>query len=396
MTSSTSDIKKKTAIILTAAVTASTLLVSVQGAVNAQEGSIAKQQVVSQQAIVEERANVKLAMDQAAAHKLTPGIFAVGIKNGERWSYASGQASIYDSNPIKSTYNFRIGSITKSFTATVILQLVDENKLSLEDTVEKWLPGVVQGNGYDGNKITIRHLLQMRSGIANYVSEDFIKEFEKTPFRTYSAKELIGVGLSKKPSFASGEAGKWEYSNTNTVLAGEIIRKVTGETYAQQVKKRIIEPLGMKDTYSPGNASHIPGLHARGYTIPLGSKENKLVDFTEINPSFSNAAGDMISTGHDLNIFFSALLGGKLLKPTTLEQMLDGVESPIGLYGLGMMGTVLSNGKTYWGHGGDIQGSSSFAGGLIGGEHVMAVNINALHLDTFDQRLNVIKAEFSQ
>ncbi|GKU78839.1 D-alanyl-D-alanine carboxypeptidase [Paenibacillus sp. L3-i20] len=380
---------------LAAAVTASSILVSGQGIANAQDGRSSQQQMGSKE-IVDSRSNVKHAMDQAAAHKLTPGIFAVAMKSGESWSYASGQASIYDSYPIKSNYSFRIGSITKSFTATVILQLVDEKKLSLEDTVEKWLPGLVQGNGYDGNKITVRDLLQMTSGIANYTTEKFIIEYEKTPFRNYSTEELIGAGLAIKPSFAPGEIGKWEYSNTNTALAGEIIRKVTGETYAQQVKERIITPLGLKDTYSPGSSSHIPGLHARGYSIPFGSKDNKLVDFTEINPSWGNAAGDMISSGRDLNTFYSALLGGKLLKSETLQQMLNGVETPIGLYGLGMIGVNLPNGKTFWGHGGNIHGSSSFAGGLVGGEHVMAISINAMHADTSEQQFNVIKAEFGQ
>lgn len=396
MNSKASDMKKRTTLMLATAIAAGSLLFSVQGTVNAQEGQSSQQQTGAQKATVDSRANVKHVLDQAAAHALTPGIFAVAMKNGEQWSYASGQASIHDSNPIKSNYTFRIGSITKTFTATIILQLVDEKKLSLEDTIEKWLPGVVKGNGYDGDKITIRNLLQMTSGIANYTTKEFIAEFEKTPYRNYTADELIKTGLSMKPSFSPGELGKWEYSNTNTVLAGEIIRKASGDTYAHQVKKRIIDPLGLKDTYSLGSASHIPGVHARGYSIPMNSKDNKLVDFTDINPSWGNAAGDMISTGKDLNTFYSALLGGKLLKPETLQQMLNGVQTELGLYGLGMIGMKLPNGETFWGHGGDIHGSSSYAGGLIGGEHVLSVAINAMHSDTWEQRLSVIKAEFGQ
>ncbi|WP_051287084.1 serine hydrolase domain-containing protein [Paenibacillus taiwanensis] len=396
MNCNASDLKKRTTMMLVTAVTASFLFFSVQGAVNAQHEQATQQQSENEQAPVDLRVHVKQVLDQAAAHPLTPGIFAVGMNDGVSWSYASGQASIHDTYPIKSNYNFRIGSVTKTFTATVLLQLVDEKKLSLEDTVEKWLPGVVKGNGYDGDKITIRNLLQMTSGIANYTTKEFITEFEKTPFRSYTADELIKAGLSIKPSFAPGELGKWEYSNTNTVLVGEIIRKVTGETYAQQVKKRIFDPLALKDTYSLGNASYIPGTHARGYSIPMNSKDNQLVDFTEINPSSGNAAGDMISTGKDLNTFYSALLGGKLLKPETLQQMLNGVETRIGLYGLGMIGFKLPNGQTFWGHGGDIHGSSSYAGGLLGGEHVLTVNINASHVDTWEQRLNVIRAAFGQ
>ncbi|MEC3033058.1 serine hydrolase, partial [Bacillus thuringiensis] len=247
-----------------------------------------------------------------------PGILAKTSEGGKTWGYAAGIADLRTKKPMKTDFRFRIGSVTKTFTATVVLQLAGENRLKLNDYIEDWLPGVIQGNGYDGNKITIRHILNHTSGIAEY-SRSKDADFTDTK-KSYTAEELVKMGVSLPPDFAPGKG--WSYSNTGYVLLGILIEKVTGNSYAEEVENRIIEPLDLSNTFLPGNSSVIPGTkHARGYLQLDGASELK--DVTYINPGSSD--GDMISTADDLSKFFSYLLGGKLLKEQQLKQMLTTV-----------------------------------------------------------------------
>ncbi|GKU78977.1 hypothetical protein L3i20_v233740 [Paenibacillus sp. L3-i20] len=291
----------KVSVVTVSLMIAGALLLPLQGSSSANTVD----QIVSPQ-IQSSHVKAKRIIDEAVKYKNIPGVIFVSSNKGSKWSYASGEASIYDNRPVKTNFTFRIGSITKTFVATVVLQLVDEQKLNLDDTVEKWL-----------------------------------------------------------------------YSNTNTVLAGMIVEKVTGQTYDEQIRERFIGPLKLSNTYVADDFSFIPGEHARGYH----KLDGKLIDRTETNPSWANAAGSMISTGDDLNTFFIALLGGKLLEPSTLEQMLTGVETPVGNYGLGIMETKLANGVTIWGHGGNTPGFATFTGGTLGGDYVQTVNINVMPSD---------------
>ncbi|MCY7484504.1 serine hydrolase domain-containing protein [Paenibacillus alvei] len=343
----------------------------------------------------EMHAGIKKAIDELVKRKEVPGVLAQVVKEGKVWSYGAGQASIHSDRKMDPEFHFRIGSITKTFVATVMLQLAEEKKLSLDDSVEKWLPGVVQGNGYNGNNITIRQLLNHTSGIASYTTEDFAKRtVVENPYRTYSADELIRLGLEQKPLFEPGKG--WSYSNTGYVLAGAIIQKVTGKTYSNNIEERIIHKLGLKGTSVAGAQSSLPDPHARGY-VELEDKQ--YIDITEMNPSWANAAGDMISTVKDLNVFFSALLGGKLLSQESLAQMLDGVETPLGRpYGLGIVElTKRADGGSVWGHSGGIHGFHSQSGGTVGGNFVLSANINTLEvgISTSNPYVEIFRAAFS-
>ncbi|MGG3660419.1 serine hydrolase domain-containing protein, partial [Bacillus pseudomycoides] len=305
-----------------------------------------------------------------------PGILAKTSEDGKTWGYAAGVANLSTKKPMKTDFRFRIGSVTKTFIATVLLQLAGENRLNLDDSIEKWLPGVIQGNGYDGNQITIRQILNHTSGIAEYLrSKDADMMNTK---KTYTAEEIVKIGLSLPPDFAPGKG--WSYSDTGYVLLGILIEKVTGNSYAEEIENRIIEPLELSNTFLPGNSSVIPGTkHARGYFQPDGASELK--DVTYYNPSIASSAGDMISTADDLNKFFSYLLSGKLLKEQQLKQMLTTVptgSAEIGGYGLGIYETKLPNGVSIWGHTGSIPGFVTFAGGTLGGKHTLAVNLNSM------------------
>ncbi|MCU4770142.1 serine hydrolase domain-containing protein [Bacillus toyonensis] len=347
----------------------------------------------SQTSTQRDRNSVKQAM-RGTLQLGYPGILAKTSEGGKTWGYAAGIADLNTKEPMKTDFRFRIGSVTKTFTATVVLQLAGENRLNLDDSIEKWLPGVIQGNGYDAKQITVRQMLNHTSGIAEYSKS---KEADFTnPKRMYTAEELVKIGLSAPPDFAPGTG--WSYSNTGYVLLGMLIEKVTGNSYAEEIENRIIEPLELSNTFLPGNSSVIPGTkHARGYVQPDGASELK--DVTYYNPSIGSSAGDMISTADDLNKFFSSLLGGKLLKEQQLKQMLTTVPTgiaEIGRYGLGIYETKLPNGVSIWGHSGGIPGFITFAGGKLGGKHTLAVNLNSLKDDSPDPFKNILLAEFSK
>ncbi|AIK35705.1 beta-lactamase family protein [Bacillus pseudomycoides] len=320
-----------------------------------------------------------------------PGILAKTSEGGKTWGYAAGIANLSTKKPMKTDFRFRIGSVTKTFTATVVLQLAGENRLNLDDSIEKWLPGVIQGNGYDGNQITIRQILNHTSGIAEYLRSKDVDMMNTK--KTYTAEELVKIGLSLPPDFAPGKG--WSYSDTGYVLLGILIEKVTGNSYAEEIENRIIEPLELSNTFLPGNSSVIPGTnHARGYVQPDGASELK--DVTYYNPSIASSAGDMISTADDLNKFFSYLLSGKLLKEQQLKQMLTTVptgSAEISGYGLGIYETKLPNGVSIWGHTGSIPGFVTLVGGTLGGKHTLAVNLNSMGKANFK---NILLAEFSK
>ncbi|MCC2357590.1 serine hydrolase domain-containing protein [Bacillus paranthracis] len=318
-----------------------------------------------------------------------PGILANISKSGKTWSYTAGVADVRTKKPMKADFHFRIGSVTKTFIATVLLQLCGENRLNLDDSIEKWLPGVIQGNGYDGNQITIRQILNHTSGIAEYMnSKDFdIMDTKKS----YTAEEFVKMGISLPPDFAPGKG--WSYSNTGYVLLGILIEKVTGNSYAEEVENRIIEPLDLSNTFLPGNSSVIPGTkHARGYIQLDGASELK--DVTYINPGSSD--GDMISNADDLNKFFSYLLSGKLLKEQQLKHMLTTVPTDRegAGYGLGIVEFKLPNGVSVWGHRGSVLGFSTFVGGTLGGKHTLAVNLNSFNFSNPDPFKSILLAEF--
>ncbi|MQA85979.1 MAG: serine hydrolase [Streptosporangiales bacterium] len=290
----------------------------------------------------------------------------------------SGVANLETRDPMPLDGYFRIGSTTKTFVATVMLQLVGEGKLSLEDTVDRWLPGVVEGNGNDGRKITVRHLLQHTSGLDDGLEEQ--KKLFTSPetwrrerMRTWRPEEVVELATRHEPEFAPGT--RWSYSNTNYILAGMIIGKVTGYTWQQEVRRRILTPLGLRHTIAPSTSPDLPDPHAQAYQrFP---SHGSWVDVTAFNPSRPGAAGAMISTTGDLNRFFRALVGGALLAPAHLAEMQKTVPAEqlgtgVG-YGLGLMFQPLRCGG-YWGHGGSVHGYVTRAGVTPDGRRGVAVS----------------------
>lgn len=278
------------------------------------------------------------------------------------------------------TDKFRIASSTKAFVSTVMLQLVGEGRVSLDDTVEHWLPGVVDGNGNDGSAITVRQLLNHTSGLFNYTG-DFpaittAAGFEADRYTTWTPRQLVGIAMRHAPDFAPGT--QWEYSNTNYILAGMIVQKATGHTWQQEVTRRIIRPLSLRDTSAPDTSARIPGQHLHGYS-DFG-EGGPVIDVTDFNPSAAGSAGAMISTTGDLTRFFSALLGGKLLRPAQLAEMKTTVRAtsldpvwPGARYGLGLMEIPLTCGGVYYSHAGDLSGYTTRDGVSADGRHAVVL-----------------------
>ncbi|MBW5420083.1 serine hydrolase [Streptomyces sp. BG9H] len=270
------------------------------------------------------------AIEQAVADGF-PGAVAYA-RRGERESrLAAGLADTASGERARPHQRFRIASNTKSFVSTVLLQLEGEGRLSLDDSVEKWLPGVVQGNGNAGRAITIRQLLNHTSGIYDPTTgpEFFAPYLERHEWdHVYTPRQVIARAVRHKPLFAPG--GGWSYSNTNYLLAGLVIEAVTRHSAPSEIHRRILVPLGLKDTSFPVTDPAIHGPHLHGYDL-AGR------DVTRFSPSYDWTAGAMISTVDDLARFHRALFTGKLLRPAQQRALLTTVRFPDApAYGLGV------------------------------------------------------------
>ena len=257
----------------------------------------------------------------------------------------------------------RIGSNTKTFTAVVILQLVQEGKITLDEPIETYLPGLIHGEGIDGSKITVRQLLQHTSGLPEY-TDTVPGETDIFQIRDnyYSTRDLLDVALSKPAAFEPGS--QFKYTNTNYIVLSLLAEKVTHRPLAEQITKRIIEPLGLTHTYLPGpGEENIRGTHPHAYTR---NNQGQLEDITRQDPSAAGGAGAMISTPSELTKFLQATFNGTLLNQDSITEMKKTVEASdlIGVpgsgYGLGIFSMPLSCGGEAWGHSGGIPGYGSY------------------------------------
>ncbi|WP_308433764.1 serine hydrolase domain-containing protein [Streptomyces hiroshimensis] len=320
------------------------------------------------------------------ADGLPAALASVQDREGRTRTYTAGVGDLATGSKVPRDGQVRIGSNTKTFTAVVVLQLVGEGKVSLDAPVDTYLPGLVRGEGIDGRHITVRQLLQHTSGLPNYVKhlgEDV---------RHYDPLDLLGIALQHKADFAPGK--KWEYSNTNYVLAGLIIQKVTGRPLAEEMDQRIIKPIGLRHTYfpAPGDVT-IREPHPKGYY--QDSAGAPLRDGTELDPSWGWAAGQMISTDSDLNRFFTALLGGRLLPAAQLAQMRTTVPAEYfgsgARYGLGIVSKPLSCDGVYWGHGGSTTGYETRGGATDDGRAAnVAVTVQPTDKTTMERVEGVV------
>ncbi len=250
------------------------------------------------------RRELKNILNDSAKKYGTPGMM-IGVWAGsEEWIGENGLANTASQDKMRATHQTRIGSITKTFTGTVILQLADEGKLSLYDSLAKYCPNIP-----DSKKISIRQLLTMTSGIHSYTEIQRIDdEIAEDKFRVWTHEELVKAAVSSGPDFSPGKS--FHYSNTNTILLGMIIEKVTGNSVSDEITKRIITKLGLKNTYFP-KTTKFSGTYIHGYFED--EKTKKLDDWSEQNVSWAWTADAMISNMYDLKKYGKALTDGTFL-----------------------------------------------------------------------------------
>lgn len=301
------------------------------------------------------------AMQQASI----PGAI-VGVWKEREAPYikAFGVRDTATSEPMATDLHMRIGSLTKTFVTTAILQLVDQGKVSLDDPISKYVPGVPNGEA-----ITIRQLAGMRSGLFDY-SEVAQAAMPNDPKRRYTPQDLLDIIVKHPPEFPADT--KFDYNNTNTVLLGLVVEKVSGQPLDRYIDEHIVQPEHLQHTVFPADAT-LPSPHARGYTkMPDG----KIVDGTDWNPSWGWAAGQMVSTADDLRIWARDLATGKLLTPAAQRErekfQIAPSEGDGALYGLGVeyqFGWI--------GHNGNITGYQTYAYYLPTEKTTMVVMVNS-------------------
>ncbi|MFE3958016.1 serine hydrolase domain-containing protein [Nocardia sp. NPDC059091] len=329
----------------------------------------------------------QLRQDTEAIHALgVSGVQArVITPDGGQSDATSGTADLNTGLPVPSDGYFRMASTAKTLVATVVLQLEAEHTLTLDDTIDRWLPGVVQGNGNDGSRITIRHLLQHTSGIHDdlpgYTTPE---EYYQQRYDLYSPEQLVARAMAQAPDFAPGQG--WQYSNTGYVLLGMIIQQATGRPAHQEIEARVLGPLGLDQTRWTGASPTLPEPHARAYQFFGPGAE---VDVTDQIP-VEHETLSWVTTTRDENSFFRALLGGRLLPARQLAEMKQTVPVsaelqqlwPGGRYGLGLAERPLSCGGTYWSHEGGDGGYITLNGVTEDGTRSAVVSMSEARGDT--------------
>ncbi|MGL5823420.1 MAG: serine hydrolase domain-containing protein [Nocardioides sp.] len=297
-------------------------------------------------------------------------------------TYVAGAARLDPRVAMRQGAKLRVGSVTKTFVATLVLQAAAEKRLRLDDTVERWLPGLVP----DGDRITLRQLLNHTSGLFDLVrDQDFFRAVLTDPLREYTPVQLVRIATAHPPVFEPGT--DWGYSNTGYVLLGLVLERATGRSVSALVRDRITGPLKLEQTYLPVRSPDIPGFHAHGY-LPPSLTGAGYVDITRISPTALGSAGALVSTAGDLRRFFRALLGGRLLPPAQLAQMQTTVEARPGYeYGLGLYSQQTPCGRV-WGNDGNAPGYETFAWNNHTGRQGFVLNVTTQPDDAIETAQN--------
>lgn len=287
------------------------------------------------------------ALDQYLPHAGPGAAVHAGDASGA-WTVTSGASTTPGTTPISPDQHFRAASQTKTFTSVLVLQLVDEGLVDLDAPIETYLPGVVAGNGYDGNAISVRQILNHTSGIARDPSNP-----RANAQGGYDLAELVRSGLTQAPLFAPGT--DFAYSNVGYQVLGLLVERLTGQTYQQALTARILTPLGLDETSYPSAGDRtLAEPYLRGY---IGGRLGPVFFWLDrtfsLEPTLVATAGALNSTMPDLAAFHRALAAGDLVSPASLAEMRE-TSTHQQDYGLGLMSLALSCGGTAWGHAGDL------------------------------------------
>lgn len=322
--------------------------------------------------------------------KNLPGA-AVGIWIPGQGEYvaAFGSANLRTGRPRQASDPFRIASITKTFTATAILRLADQGRLSTSDPLSRWFPDFP-----GADRITVKNLLMMRSGIAEFADKNVLRSYYQKPLAPFSAEDAVRIVVSKADTFTPPNQ-KTVYTNTNYVLLRKIVEKVSGQNMDAFLRQNVFAPLGLRDTFY-ATTPLLPG-ELRGYSWEAGTKSFR--DMTLLNPNLPDGAGAVVSTLNDLQTYVRALCTGQLLKPATHAERMAGEQlegaPPFVKYGEG-----IGQSGPFCGHNGSIFGFSSQAFYLPSKDAVIVVNVNRLDMDDQNQSselfLRLTRALFPQ
>jgi D-alanyl-D-alanine carboxypeptidase len=318
--------------------------------------------------------SVLQAQEDAIVAAGTPGVSAEVRDPAGVWRGVSGVGDVRNASKPDAGGEIRVGSISKTFIATMVLQLVAEHRVDLDTPVADYLPGLLP---YP-QPITVRELLQHRSGISDYVNSQ-PSAIWPTPesistyrFRHYSPGRLIAIGVAKPLLFTPGS--QWSYSNTNYVILGQLIEKVSGHPVTAELDRRILAPLHLRHTYLAGDFPLLPHPAEHGYEQLAAVRP--LTDLTTYNMTWGSTAGAVVSTEADLNRFYDALLTGGLLPAAQLREMQRTVPmSDIDNYGLGLIGTTVC-GTQIWGHDGSVPGYATYSFSSADGSRQITVSAN--------------------
>lgn len=299
---------------------------------------------------------LQTSLDSSRSELGFPGAIA-GVWTPEgTWVGTTGTSGLDSTRPPAPADHTRIGSLTKTFTVMALLQLVDQGKVSLDDTIGQYVPDVP-----NADTATLKDLAGMTSGIPSYsASEDFLRQWGSDPDQVFSPEDLISYVRDVPASFPAGT--QVDYSNTNTVLLGMVIEEVTGESMAEVYQRGLLDPLGLTKTSFPDDSPELPQPHLDGITDqaePWGEVKNA----TAFNPSWTFTAGGMVSTLEDVRTWTVALgTGGGLISDELQALREESVQSRVPpntadlTYALGFF-----NADGWWGHNGSIPGFTTYA-----------------------------------
>jgi D-alanyl-D-alanine carboxypeptidase len=323
------------------------------------------------------------------------GIYADVRDGAQEWKGASGVADVATGRPVHPDMRQRIGSITKSFTSVAILQQVARGAVDLDAPLSRYLPGLVPGER--GDKITVRMVLNHTSGIDDYIGGAFPSLLEGSTaslddnrFRTFAPRELVSFALAVPQTREPG-ATPGVYANTNYIIAGLLLEKVTGVTAEDYITRNVIDRAGLKNTSFP-KTPHIPGPHSKAYESWYGYIDPPR-DYSVYNMSWAWTAGAIVSTAEDLDRFYRALLGGRLIDRARLADMQTTVPVRAGgallNYGLGLYAADLPCGR-FWGHDGAVFGMGTFAMTRADGRRQTAFGMNLMKYERLDENGNLL------
>ncbi|WP_405833981.1 serine hydrolase domain-containing protein [Streptomyces sp. NBC_00105] len=340
------------------------------------------------------------ALDAAleAVHRAgVPGLFAE-LRDGDQvWRGAAGVADVATGRPVTADMRHRVGSITKTFTAAAVLQLVESGQIGLDTPIGRYLPKLVPGER--GDTITVRMLINHTSGLAEYLPYAY-PSFKAYPdlastspqsmddhrFTRFDPTELIEMGVAA-PAFGPPGGAPGLYSNTNYLLLAQLLEEVSGTTAERYITRNVIERAGLRDTGFP-TGPYVEGPHSQLYEAWFGMIDPPR-DYSVFDMSYAGPSASLISTVADLNRFFGMLLAGEIVSPSSLAQMQRTVpvisqERKTIDYGLGLYPMEGPGQGVFWGHGGTVWGGGALAMTRADGKRQMAVAVNLQRWNRLD------------